>query len=147
MHGEKLIWRLTINSIWGVVPSPLTEKKSWKKRQMQSKWFLQVFPKSSLTTFEIIFETVSALSAFQVTIIGGVVYKKSMIFKVFGVYLSEFLIFLHEIFFGRKILSISCDKYQNFDFWCSSYSENEAKSPGLTIFDDFGHFSNCLFSH
>ena len=85
-----------------------------------------MFPKSSLTTFEIIFETVSALSAFQVTIIGGVVYKKSMIFKVFGVYLSEFLIFLHEIFFGSQILPSSCDKHQNFDYGCSSYPGNEA---------------------
>ena len=63
-----------------------------------------------------------------------VVYKKSMIFKVFVVYLSEFLIFLHEIFFGSKILPISCDKHQNFDYGCSGYPGNEAYSP------DFGHF-------
>ena len=61
------------------------------------------------------FKTLSALGACHVTIIGGVVYKKLMIFKVFGVYLSEFLIFHHEIFFGSKILSSSCDKHQNFD--------------------------------
>ena len=42
-----------------------------------------------------------------------------MIFKVFGVYLSEFLIFLREIFFGSKILSSCCDKHQNFDIRCS----------------------------
>ena len=40
------------------------------------------------------------------TIIGGLVYKKSMIFMVFGVYLSELLIFLHEIFFVSKLLPI-----------------------------------------
>ena len=72
------------------------------------------------------------------TIIGGVVYKKSMIFKVFGVYLSEFLIFLHEIFFGSKILLCYCDKHQNFDYGCSRYSGNEAQSP------DFGHFLTIL---
>ena len=65
------------------------------------------------------------------TIIGGVVYKKSMIFKVFG---GEFLIFLHEIFFVSKILPSSCDKHQNFDYGCSRYPGNEAQSP------DFGHF-------
>ena len=70
-------------------------------------------------------------------IIGVVVYKKSMIFiykksmtfKVIGVYLSEFLIYLHEIFFGSKILPISCDTNQNFDYGCSRYSGNEAQSP------------------
>ena len=72
------------------------------------------------------------------TIIGGVVYKKFMIFKVFGVYLSEFLIFHHEIFFGSKILPSSCDKHQNFDYGCSSYPGNEAQSL------DFGHFLAIL---
>ena len=72
------------------------------------------------------------------TIIGGVLYKKSMIFMVFGVYLSEFVIFLHEIFFGSKILSSSCDKHQNFDYGCFSYPGNEAQSP------DFGHFLTIL---
>ena len=68
------------------------------------------------------------------TIIGGVVYKKSMIFEVFGAYLSEFLTFLYEIFFGSKILPISCDKHQDFDYECSRYPGNETQSP------DFGHF-------
>ena len=68
------------------------------------------------------------------TIIEGVVYKKSMIFKVFRVYLSEFLIFLHEIFFGSKILPSSCDIHQNLDYGCSSYPGNEAQTP------NFGNF-------
>ena len=72
------------------------------------------------------------------TSIGEVVYKKSMIFKVFGVYLSEFLIFLHEIFFGSKILPSSCDKHQNFDYGCSSYPGNEDPSP------DFGRILKIL---
>ena len=79
-----------------------------------------------LEIFKIIFETLSALGACHVTITGGMVYKKSMIVKVFGVYLSEFLIFLHEIFFGSKILLSSCDKHQSFDHWFSSYPGNEA---------------------
>ena len=94
--------------------------------------------KSSVTTFRIIFETLSALGVSYVTIIGRVVYRKSMVFKVFGVYLSEFLIFLHEIFFGSKILPSSCDKHQNFDYECSSYPVNEAQSP------DFGRFLTIL---
>ena len=89
---------------------------------------------ASWTTFKTIFETLLALGAYHLTIIGGMVYKKSMTFKVFGVYLSEFLIYLHEIFFGSKILPSSCDTNQNFDYGCSSYPGNEAQSP------DFGHF-------
>ena len=89
--------------------------------------FLQVLKKSSFTTFEAIFKALSALGACHVTIIGGVVYKKFMILKVFGVYLSEFLIFLHEIFFGSKILPCSCDKHQKFDYGCSIYPGNEAQ--------------------
>ena len=85
-----------------------------------------------------ILEALSAFGACHVTIIGGVVYKKSMIFKVFGVYLWEFLIFLHEIFFGSKILQSSCDKHQNFDYGFSMYPGNEAQSP------DFGHFLTIL---
>ena len=83
--------------------------------------------KSSWATLKTIFETVSALGVCHVTTIGGMVYKKSMIFEVFGAY-------FREIFFGSKILPSSCDKHQSFDYGCSRYSVNEAKSP------DFGHF-------
>jgi len=100
--------------------------------------FLLDLPKSSWETFETIFETLLAMGFCHVTIIGGVVYKKFMIFKVFGVYRSEFLIFLREIFFSSKILPSSCDKHQNFDYGCSSYPGNEAQSP------DFGHFLTIL---
>ena len=64
--------------------------------------------------------------------------KKSMIFEVFGVYLRDFLIFLHEIVFGSKILSSSSDKYQKFDYGCTSYPKNETQSP------DFGCFLTIL---
>ena len=122
-----------------MVPPPLTEKKfEIKNGKCNQNDFLLVLSKSSWTTFKIIFEALSALGACHVTIIGGVVYKKSVIFKVFGVYLSEFLIFLHEIFFGSKILPSSCDKHQNFDYECSSYPGKEAQSP------DFGHFLTIL---
>ena len=94
--------------------------------------------KSYSITFKTISETLSALGVSQVTTIGGVVYKKFTIFKVFGVYRSEFLIFHHEIFFGSKILLSSCDKHQNFDYGCSSYPGNEAQS------SDFGHFLTIL---
>ena len=95
--------------------------------------------KSYWTTFKTIFETLSARGGgLSRDHYEGVVYKKSMIFEVFGVYLSEFLIFLHEIFFGSKILPSSCDKHQNFDYGCSRYPGNEAQSP------DFGHFLTIL---
>ena len=66
------------------------------------------------------------------TIIGGVVYKKFMIFKVFGVYLSEFLIFHHEIIFGSKILLSSCDKILIMDALLSL--EKRLKVPIFAIF-------------
>ena len=57
-----------------------------------------------------------------------------MIFEVFEAYISEILIFLREIFFGGKILPISCDKHQMFNYECSSLPVNEAESP------EFGRF-------
>ena len=72
------------------------------------------------------------------TSIEGMVYKESMIFVVFGAYLSEFLIFLHDIFLVSKILPSSCDKNQKFDYRCSSYPGNEGQSP------DFGYFLTTL---
>ena len=69
----------------------------WKKRQMKSIWFLQVLSKSSWTNSKLIFKTLSALGACHVTIIGGIVYKRSMIFEVFESNLGKFLIFLREI--------------------------------------------------
>ena len=96
--------------------------------------FLLVLPKSSWETFKTIFEALSALGACHVTIIGRVVYKKSMIFKVFGVYLSEFLIFLHEIFFGSKILPSSCDKHQNLIMGALGSLEMRLKVPIFAIF-------------
>ena len=74
------------------------------------------------------------------TIIGGVVYKKFMIFKVFGVYLSEFLIFLHEIFFGSKILPSSCDNIKILIMGALVTLETRLKVSILAIFDGF-----CLF--
>ena len=109
--GEKI---LTVNSIWGGGggTTPPKRKKIRKKTgKFNQDDFLLVLQKSSWTTFKTIFKALSALGACHVTINGGVVYKKSMIFKVFGVYLSEFLIFLHEIFFGSKILTSSFDKH------------------------------------
>ena len=122
-----------------MVPPPLAEKKFVKKNgKCNQDDFSPVLLKSYWTTFKTIFETLLAQGACHVTITEGVVYKKSMIFEVFGVYLSEFLIFLHEIFFGSKILPSSCDKHQNFDYGSSSYPGNEAQSP------DFGHFLTIL---
>ena len=73
-----------------------------KTAKMQSIWFFASVIKILLDNFQ---------NNFRNSIIIGyywrVVYKKSMIFEVFWEYLSGFLIFLHEIFFGRKILSKS----------------------------------------
>ena len=107
-----------------MVPPP-NQKKIVKKNGKCNQDDFLVLPKASRTTFKKNFETLSDLGACHMTIIEGVVYKKSMIFKVFGVYLSEFLIIL---------LPSSCDEHQNFDYGCSRYPENEAQSA------DIGHF-------
>ena len=85
---------LKLLSIWGVVPPPNRKKNREKDRQMQSRWFFTSVTKFSWATFKTIFEILSALVACHVIIIGGVVYKKSMIFKVFWVYLSFWYSFI-----------------------------------------------------
>ena len=81
-----------------------------KKRQIQSviKFLSDNFLK--------IFETLSALGDCKATLIEGVVYTKAMIFEVFREYLSDFLIFLHEISCDSKILLSNCDEHQMFDY-------------------------------
>ena len=71
---------IAVNGTWGNL-----RKLCEKNGQCNQCDFLQVLSKSSWTTFETIFETLSALGACHVTITAGVVYKKSMIFKIFGV--------------------------------------------------------------
>ena len=101
--------------------------------------------KSSWATFTTIFETLSALEVCHMTIIiEGVVYKKLMIFEVFWEYLSEFLIFLHEIFFGSKILLSSCDKHQKLVYGCSSYP-GSSESWFLLFLIIFGIFRAVCF--
>ena len=70
------------NGIWRGGTTSLVVINLVKKRQMQSIWFLQV-SKFSWTTFETIFETLSALGACHVTFIERVVYERSMIFEGF----------------------------------------------------------------
>ena len=67
---------------------------------MQSRWFFTNAIKILLGNFW------AGLEACHVTITGGVVYKKSMIFEVFWEYLSEFLMFFHEI-----LMLVSFGKY------------------------------------
>ena len=125
---------LTINDIWVGWYSPPNGRKIRGKNSKSNQYdLLQVLSNSSWTTLETIFKSLSALGACNLTIIGGMVYKKSTIFEVFWECLREFLIFLHEIFFRSKILSRSCDKHQKVDYRCSSY--------------DFVHFPSCLCWH
>lgn len=83
-------------------------------------------------------KTIPVQSACRVIIIGGVFTKKFTIFRV-DVY--GFLIFLHKIYIGSKILSNSYRRHQNFDHRFSNYAGNEASSP------DFVHFWRffCIF--
>ena len=62
----------------------LTIEKFVKKDGKYNQYdFLQVLSKSSWATFTTIFATLSALEVCHVTINGGMVYKKSMVFEVF----------------------------------------------------------------
>ena len=73
-----------------------------------------------------IFETLSALIACHVTVIGEVVNTKSTIFEVLlSISRLVFDIF-QEIFFGSMISPISCSRHQKFDYEFSSYPRNEA---------------------
>ena len=66
---------------------------------------------------------------------------KYLIFEVFWEYLSKFLTFLREIFFGSKIITSSCDKHQKFDHGCSSFPGNKTQSADFcSFFGDLGHF-------
>ena len=129
---------LMVKNILGVAPPPNHRKKLWKNGKCNHLALLLGRSKFSLTALTTISETYQLLWVCHFTSIGGLVHKKSMILKIFGVYLSEFLIFLYEIFFGSTILLSFCDKHQNFDYGCSRYPGNEAQSP------DFGHFLTIL---
>ena len=91
-----------VNSIWERGEgdtTPLTEKKFVEKNgKCNQEYFLQVLPKSSWTTLKTILKTLSALGVCRVNIIGRVVYKKSMIFKVFENILVNFWHFLMKSF-------------------------------------------------
>ena len=79
----------------GVGTNPLTNKKFKKFVKKTANGIKKIFYKCYQNPlWQVLkqFSKLSALGACYVTIIGGVVYKKFMIFKVFGVYLSEFLI-------------------------------------------------------
>ena len=66
-------------------------------------------------------------------------------FLNFGVYLNEFLIFLHEIFLvvrSYRVLDINI----KFLIMGALFTlKTRLKDPFLPFFDDFGHFSSCLF--
>ena len=129
----------TINDIWVGWYSPPNGRKIRGKNSKSNQYdLLQVLSKSSWTTLETIFKSLSALGACNLTIIGEMVCKKSTIFEVFWECLREFLIFLHEIFFGSKILTGSWNQHHKFDCGCSSYPGNEAQS------FDFGRFLTIL---
>ena len=74
------------------------------------------------------------------TIVKGVVYEKSMIFEVLEHISARFLHSSINLF-DSKILPTFCDKYQKFDYECSSYPGSEVQSPDfrrfLTIFGIF----------
>ena len=67
----------------GLYPPPPHCKKFVKKTANAINMIFYKCYQNPLTTFKTICETLSALGACHVTIMGGVVYKKPMIFEVF----------------------------------------------------------------
>ena len=130
--------KFTANSIWRGSP-PLIVKNSGKNGKCNQYELLQALPKSYCATFKTIFETLAALGACHVTIIGGVVYKNPWFSRFFENLSASFWHLLMNCFFCSKTLSSCCDKHQNFDYGCSSSSENESQSP------NFGRFTNFEF--
>ena len=130
--------------MWGGWNIPLTVEKL-KDWQIQSIWFLQVLSKSYWTAFTTIFETLSALEVSHVTISGGTVYKRSMIFEVFGAYLSELLIFLHEIFFVAISCRVLVINIKSLIVGALVTLETRIKVPILAFFDNFGIFRAVCF--
>ena len=74
------------------------------------------------------------------TIIGGEVYKISMIFEVFWEYHGDFSIFLREIFFDSKILSSCCDKHHILIMGALLTLKTRLKVPIVAVFWGFWAF-------
>ena len=120
---------------WGLYHIHIVEKIVKKTNSKRNQYdFSQVLSKFSETIFRTILET---FSAYHVTIIRGVVYKKSMIFEVFWEYVSKFLVFPHEIFFVARSYRVLVIKSKKSYCGCFSYPGNEAQSP---VFGDFWRF-------
>ena len=95
LRCQKEQMSLTVNGIWrGVTSPPLIVKKSCNKQQNQSTYIFASVIKSSLA----IFETLSALGACYVTIIGRMVDKKSTIYK------SRFLLSYDDFWYFSSCL-------------------------------------------
>ena len=88
-----------VNSIWGGGTTlPNWKKIREKNGECSQDDFLLVLPKSSRTTFKTNFETLSALGDCHVTIIGGVLNKKSMIFRFLEYMSATFWYFFMKTF-------------------------------------------------
>ena len=97
-------------------------------------------------TFETIFETLSAIEIGHVTIIGGLVYKKSMIFKVFGVYISaSFWYFFMKSFLVLRSYWFLVINIKSVIMGALVTLETRLKVPILAVFDDLVHFWAVYF--
>ena len=86
------------------------------------------------TTFKTIFETVLALGTCHVTIIEGVVYKKSMIFEFSCEYLSEYVTFLCKIFLVARSYLVVVINIKTLTMGALVTLETRLKLPILAVF-------------
>ena len=125
--------------------NPPDRKKIRKKNSKCNQYdLLLVLSKSSLTTFKTIFETLSVLEACQMTIIGGVVYKKSINFEVFENISATFWYFFVKYFLIAKYYLFVVINIKIWIMDALFTLETRLKVPILAVFEDCSSF---LFWH
>ena len=87
------------------------------------------------------------MGACHVTIIGVMVYKKSKTFEVFLRISPRFFILLMKSFLVARSYVIIAMNIKILIIGSIVTPGNEAQSPFLAVFDNFGHFSSCLYWH
>ena len=127
--------------------TPLIVKKILKKRQMQSIRFFTSVTKIFWETFKTTFETLSVLGGCHVTIIGGVVYKKSLISRFLKNISANFWYFIVKYFLVARSYCVLVMNIKILIKGALVSLETRLKVPILAFFDDSGHFSSSLFWH
>ena len=127
----------------GGVPPPCCKIFSWKNRLFVCIWFLDLVTKIQLANFKNLKgSSCSTELSRDLFSTGGK--RKFAIFEVFRAYLTEFSIFLHEIFIARSYRVLATHIKSLF---VSALIGLETRSRFWPFFVDFCRFWNCPFWH